>query len=70
MPILNKEDYDTEVLVVQGQIGTMKNGDRDYVIIQIVCKNQEDAEKIMENRGNIYKKLQIRTLTKKELYNK
>jgi len=55
--------------IVQGEFDTILNGLRSSVTIQLVCKNQEDAEEVLKTRAKTYKNLHIKQITRAQLLN-
>ncbi len=52
-----------KVLVVEGELKTLLNGNPHSVIMQIVCRDQKDAEEVLLERQGSYKKLRIKEIT-------
>ena len=61
---------DEDVIIVQGEFETRLHDTISSVIIQIVCKNKEDAEEVLNSRKGCYKKLEIIQISKAKLHNK
>lgn len=51
-----------KVLVVEGELENLLHGQKHSAIIQIVCKDQTDAEQVLFDRIGIYKKLVIKEI--------
>lgn len=48
-----------ERIAVQGEYKVIKEGTESYVIMQLVCKTEEEAQKLLEARRGQYKNLKI-----------
>lgn len=52
------ERYKDKV-IVRGEFSTLLNGSTSYVIIDLVCADQKEAEEILEARCRTYNNLRI-----------
>lgn len=61
-----------DLIIVQGEFITRlirgEESTTSSVIIQIVCKNQQDAEDVLKKREGLYKNLIIKSVNNEELY--